>query len=615
MSEVYSHLEASFKKSKFLRKGKRDLSFELNSFLFLDAENDNLENEVVTSLLEINEYFDEIFIKDKIDDIVINEIRSILEGAKALGKSVKKSEISTDPSNKSNILFELEKEIANFDTDQRRVALSMIEGPQRIRGLAGSGKTIILCMKIANIHLQNPEKKLLYTFYTKSLYMLVRNTIDKFYRHFSGKEPDWKKIDILHAWGGRNIDGVYYNSCSENGFNPVSFSDAKRINPLDAFEGACSRISEKTIIPKYDHILIDEAQDLPNSFFRICYSLAKGDRGENKNIVWGYDDLQSIFNIYQRTPAELFGNYEDGTPRIDLPKFQQNLKYSKNDLVLYRCYRNPLEVLITAHALGLGVYSDYPVQMLENSDHWRDVGYTISDDQELVEGSEVTIERERKNSPLSIHKYQTKNDIIKTESFSSIHDECRWIAEKINSYIDEGVSAQDILVICLDDRNVKSYFSIISSVLSNNNIRSNNLMISTSQNPLFYVDDMVTLSTVHRAKGNEAKIVLVCGIDAIYNSRKLRSGRNKIFTAFTRTKAWLVVTGMGDHARFFFKEINQSLENCPNLIFSYPDRNKIKTIQRDMEDKNKDFSEVYKQVDVLKEKGYTAEEISRVFGK
>ena len=43
----------------------------------------------------------------------------------------------------------LEKSIATLDQQQNRAAIETVEGVQRIRGLAGSGKTIVLAIKAA----------------------------------------------------------------------------------------------------------------------------------------------------------------------------------------------------------------------------------------------------------------------------------------------------------------------------------------------------------------------------------------------------------------------------------------------------------------------------------
>ena len=611
LGQLYSFVEASMKKSKILRRSKRELKVNLDSYLYAQnaTDSDSLDNDVLSSLLGIKEILNDCALDNAYSQDIFDEVRSIVEGAKALSRASKRMAISEDPTTKLNVLIALENEVSNFDLEQRKVAISLINGPQRIRGLAGSGKTVVLAMKAAHIHLQHADKKILFTFYTKSLYGLIRESIAHFYRHFAGSEPNWDNIDILHSWGGKSIEGVYYNACLDNSVPNMTLQDAKVRNFNDPFSAACADLICHDITPKYDYILVDEAQDLPNEFFRMCYKLAVGDSGRNKNIVWAYDELQSIFNVYQRTPEELFGADETGKPLVDLKLFRENLSYGQgNDLVLYKCYRNPLEILLTAHALGFGLYSEKPVQMLENEDHWRDVGYNLVDGS-LDVGTQVTITRDRENSPLSIYEYQAPDQVLQCYRSSSLQDECQWIANNIKSAINEGLRAHDIMVIVLDDRLAKRYFSEISLLLSEVGIRSNNLLVSYASAPPFKLDDMVTLSTVHRAKGNEAAMVFAAGMDAIYPSRQTRSGRNKIFTAFTRTKAWLRVSGWGDKAQLFFNEITMSLANSPSLIFNVPDSKEIECIQRDLDSRPQEITKLQNAVGELRDMGYSEEEI------
>ncbi|MEN4052701.1 ATP-binding domain-containing protein [Sulfurimonas sp. NWX79] len=615
LEQLYSFIETSLKRSKIIRINKRNLAIPLDSFLYLSTTNkyDELENNILTSLSAISETLKEIELDKKLEDNILNESRSIIEGSKALSKTTKREKVSEDPTSKSNILIELEKEISNFDEEQRKIAISLINGPQRIRGLAGSGKTIVLAMKVANIHLQYPNKKILFTFYTKSLYNLIKELITKFYWHYAGTEPNWDLIDILHSWGGRSIDGVAYNACIDNSLEILSFKEAKKISSDDVFQVVCNDIIQHDIQSKYDYILIDEAQDLPNEFFKLCYQLAHGENGNGKNIVWAYDELQSIFNVYQRTPQELFGNDSNGEPCIDLSLFQRDLHATqKNDLVLYKCYRNPLEVLITAHALGFGLYSPQHVQKLEDANHWRDVGYTVEGNQSFDIGDTVTVRRDKENSPLSIYNYQKKEDIIQCYQAEDLREECHWIADKIEEAIKDGLKPQDLLVIVLDDRYVKAYFSKLSLYLSEKGIRSNNLQASTLAAPPFSIKDMVTLSTVHKAKGNEAAMVFAAGLDALYSQRNTIRGRNKLFTAFTRTKAWLRVSGAGENINVFFDEIKQSLDNSPNLRFTIQE---IRTIQRDLDTNPQEMKEFQQMILDLKKKGYSKEQLKMLFEK
>jgi superfamily I DNA and RNA helicase len=86
---------------------------------------------------------------DQLSESEFKETRSILEGAKALVRSNRR--VVDDPSSQifAAALGKLEEEIASFDQRQRHVALTALGGPERIRGLAGSGKTVILAMKAA----------------------------------------------------------------------------------------------------------------------------------------------------------------------------------------------------------------------------------------------------------------------------------------------------------------------------------------------------------------------------------------------------------------------------------------------------------------------------------
>jgi superfamily I DNA and RNA helicase len=310
--------------------------------------------------------------------------------------------------------------------------------------------------------------------------------------------------------------------------------------------------------------------------------------------------------------VELFGRDENDQAKIDLKKLRKNLGFGQtNDLILYKCYRNPLEVLITAHALGFGLYSSYPVQTLENEDHWNDVGYRLEEGYDLTVGSETVITRDRQNSPLSIYEYQTPNELIKLYKAASIDEECMWIGDNIESSISQGLKPHDIMVISMDDRNAKSYFSMLSKVLSFKGIRSNNLLTASSAAPPFKLEDMVTLTTVHRAKGNESVEVFAIGLDALFPLRQTRSGRNKIFTAFTRTKAWLKVSGIGSRVDGFFSEIEQSLKNSPSLKFKVPDTEKIK---RDHDKKPQQIIQIQEAYGELLAQGYTKEQIQFELG-
>ena len=50
-------------------------------------------------------------------------------------------------------------------------------------------------------------------------------------------------------------------------------------------------------------------------------------------------------------------------------------------------------------------------------------------------------------------------------------------------------------------------------------------MADRYSDPAFWIEGMVTLSTVYRAKGNEAAAVFVVGVDAVADRIRVRRGR------------------------------------------------------------------------------------------
>ena len=112
---------------------------------------------------------------------------------------------------------------------------------------------------------------------------------------------------------------------------------------------------------------------------RLCTKLAK-----NKQVCFGADVFQNIFQKRTPTAAEIF---DDGTEFI-------------KDKFLEVCYRTPLAILVTAHAIGLGVYGKQ-VQKIETVQYWNDLGYSVTSREsgEFVESEKVVVLREAKNSP------------------------------------------------------------------------------------------------------------------------------------------------------------------------------------------------------------------------
>ena len=99
----------------------------------------------------------------------------------------------------------------------------------------------------------------------------------------------------------------------------------------------------------------------------------------------------------------------------------------------------------------------------------------------------------------------------------------------------------------------------------------------------FSVDGHVTLTTINKAKGNEAYVVYLCGVDAVWEYMPIVRHRNLVFTGLTRAKGWVRVTGIGVNARAFERELKKAISQYPALAFTYPTPEGIRLMKRYLE--------------------------------
>jgi superfamily I DNA and RNA helicase len=276
------------------------------------------------------------------------------------------------------------------------------------------------------------------------------------------------------------------------------------------------------------------------------------------------------------TTQELFEKDADGHPLVSLDGEYPGPM--DKDYVLHKSYRCPRKILMLAHGIGLGIHSPKgPVQMLADAHSWRSIGYEIKDGEKLETGRDVLITRPKENSPNRIESiYKGDQELVVARVFEKRQDELDWIAKSIKHDIKhEGVPPEQIVVISLDSRRAKEYMATLQLKLLDESIASA-IPGLVDSSAAFAEPGRVTLSTVHRAKGNEAPIIYILSFDSLYDYVDELSNRNKAFTSISRSKAWVRITGTGSQMKSARKEINKILENVPNFAFKFPDMDTIR---------------------------------------
>ncbi|MFX0100501.1 MAG: 3'-5' exonuclease [Candidatus Hodarchaeota archaeon] len=186
-----------------------------------------------------------------------------------------------------NTVYEFD-ELELMDKEQEKIAHNLSAGHRLFFGVAGSGKTVILIARARYLALKNKERRILVLCYNKNLAKSIMRKLN----------PQDYEADIIvinyHKWakdiiyGAGNPYDLEYTKQLENykakGQMDEFFS--KRVPEL------LDKVVEENSIPKYDAILIDEAQDFEASWFKPVVKLLNP---ETDSLLITCDGLQGIY--------------------------------------------------------------------------------------------------------------------------------------------------------------------------------------------------------------------------------------------------------------------------------------------------------------------------------
>lgn len=522
----------------------------------------------------------------KLSDEKFRVLNSVIERTATL-RPVKKRTNVSHVGSRGSVLRKLEKNIANLDAWQKRAAIEMPAGVQRVRGLAGSGKTIVLALKAAFMHSRDPDARIVVTFQTRSLYQQFRRLVQQFCFEFSKEEPNWDRITIIHAWGSASSLGVYSEIARLVGQPAVDFASAKSMyGTSNAFSGICKSLLEAVKVMQkvpaiYDVVMIDEAQDFPQEFFELVYLVTK----PPKRIVYAYDELQNLSD-YSMMPAEdLFGRKGNGHPNVHL---RNDPGKPKSDIILPICYRNTPWALTSAHGLGFGTAREQGlIQLFDEPNLWKEIGYDITSG-ELSPGRDVQLRRSEKATPKFFTDLITSDDAIEMRKFDDLQEELDWLASSIHKNLTtDELEYDDILIVIPQAITIRATAPRIMAALRKLNIKAHLVGVTSTRDAVFS-SDSIAITSIYRAKGNEAPMVYVFGADYCFGGFNLARKRNVLFTAMTRSRAWLRVSGVGPEMDGLIDEFSAIKNAEYSIVFRYPTDAQLKQIRRLNRDRSSD---------------------------
>ena len=419
--------------------------------------------------------------------------------------------------------YETEKKLT--PEQEEVVGSPMSSSPYLIRGVAGSGKSVVLTKHVVNrvldayqkyeggLKLENPLKIGVVCF-NRSLAPYLRETIVTSLKSWCDKDQSPEEV------------AAQYVECQS--LNSFLFALSKkgycRYKRIDVVAGGIDydhyirefRALRDRDIKKYDEMLfdtlyVDESQDLiPEEFQLLMEMLRPGNKGE-KNLIIFYDDAQNLYG--RRRPV-----WKDLGIKVDV---------GRRSKFLATCHRNTKETLDFAFNMLMGTCNGKGVKAV-NMASFADVSNLK---QRRLVSSEGDLYR--------VHFSSRSGEPVEVRGFRNRNDEMRWVYNKVLELIKKDkVLTEDILVLfpakkMYDDlENALERLSLISGVIRPH---------GQDKDSFPFLPDYLTMSTIHSAKGLGAPVVFLIGVDRCQNDDR---GRAAFYVGATRAKIKLFVTGV-----------------------------------------------------------------------
>ena len=454
------------------------------------------KNEYLGRITQWKKFFEEITYNevDRYDEFKITDFierRKVKAIISLIIDSQNEADRIFNLQNDSSLVEKVKSRIRIFDGEQTRFLFNEPnKSVIKVQGLSGSGKTELLLHKIKRFYEAEKESTLVLTCHNRVLAHKLEERIDEFFDFMGVRNKNrWReRIFVGNAWGG-----FYKKICNENNLRFYNFRE------VSSFDNVCKiayeELSKKREIKKYDYIFIDESQDLPLKFFKLCELVA------NKKVY-------IVGDIFQ----DIFGN-----------KIQ---KEENIDFTLKESYRTNPRTLMFAQAIGLGLFEreDKFLDCLKG-DEWKSCGYEvekISDENYLLKRKEIPIFDEEEKIEDSFEVNRIK-DLIKIKER---------LTKLLNEYEDIELGDIAIIVLFRDNNITYKVISMLEETLT-----EMNLDYTIGYRDRVHYKNKVFLTNQNNVKGLEFPFVICISDRLSYselNATEIRF-RNALYMSLSRS--------------------------------------------------------------------------------
>jgi hypothetical protein len=366
-----------------------------------------------------------------------------------------------------------------MDRQQEALAKSLGDGHRVIRGVAGSGKTLVLVFRAKLLAENFPNKKFLLTCYTKTLASQLKTLLSRY-----------PNVDVI------NLHALMYEI-----IRSARLSYDFKENDFSKMVATAFTALAKGVGPRYDAVLVDEAQDLETDELQFVTKLLKD----------GADDLVIVADAAQNIFKRKFSWKQAG------------VKAQGRTRLLRINYRNTKQIL------------EFASKFLLNSKTLTTDDAPDFDDENVVIPPQ-SAQRSGASPILEIV------EDVETEIKRTIELTQDWLSK---------LSPSDKIAVLYPgtDRKDRGY-------LLNRDLRAAGVDVywacdrhkRGSKAGLATATERVVLSTIHSCKGLEYPHVIICGIWK--DKHEIEENRKLAYVGMTRATETLHIISRGGHELF-----------------------------------------------------------------
>lgn len=416
---------------------------------------------------------------------------------------------------------DMELALKEATQQQKEYGRSDLRGHHRMfRGVAGSGKSIMLALSVAQTltNYRNERATLfgsterkpraLVVCFNRALVPYLRQKVEDRFERVAWDKPADDELTVTHFEGLVRISEAKEPSLKSG----LDYSEkSNRARAMCAAMDKLDKTAADAVM--FDAVYVDEAQDLLPEEFEFLLKLArKNDKG-GQTVILFYDNAQNIYGVPAPVWSKLGINIVGRTVFLD------------------QCLRNTRETLLFAFNVLVGSFAPEGERVTTR---------TFADVESLRQRGLI----EEKDGRFDIFFTKRSGPLPFVQAYANRETEVDGVVEAVRRLLlNHKVLPSDILILY---NSHKSYSDLLGPKFKKalgDSIRLRFVDRAHDANkdlPLLE-DGALTVSTIASAKGYDAPVVLLLGVDELDTSNEDRA---TFYVGATRAKLHLVVTGV-----------------------------------------------------------------------